>query len=59
MSEAISAFFQGDGLWIVGPILYVVIVGPILCVVVILIVGKRREDKDATHHMLNRPSSQT
>ena len=52
MSEAISAFFQGDGLWIVGPILYVVIVAPILCVVVVLIVG------NATHRMLNRPSSQ-
>ena len=59
MSEAISAFFQGDGLWIVGPILYVVIVAPILCVVVVLIVGKRREDKNTSHHFLNRPSSQT
>ena len=59
MSEAISAFFQNDGLWIVGPILYLAIVGPILCVVVILFVGKRREDKDSTHRMLNRPSSQT
>ena len=58
MSEAISAFFQGDGLWIVGPILYVAIVAPILCVVVVLIVGKRREDRNATHRMLNRPSSQ-
>ena len=59
MSEAISAFFQGDGLWIVGPILYVAIVGPILGVVVILIVGKWRENKDTAHRMLNRPSSQT
>ena len=59
MSEAISAFFQSDGLWIVGPILYLAIVGPILCVVVVLIVGRRREDKNTTHRLLNRPSSQT
>ena len=58
MVETIGAFFQGDGLWIVGPILYVLVVGPILFVVVILFVGKRRDDRDAARRMLERPSSQ-